>query len=77
MQVVIRMWDAEFVEEYLRHVVVVVLSRVDDDFLDLPSILLFDGAAQCCGFDDLRPGSDDGDDFHSVVCLRVIVHVLP
>ena len=64
MEVVVGVRDAQLVEEHLRHVVVVVLSRVDDDLLDAVRVVFSDGAAQCGCLDDLGPCPDDGDEFH-------------
>ena len=64
MEVVVGTRDMQFVEEDLRHVVVIVLSGVDDDFLDLVCIMVADGAAQCSSFDDLGTCPDDGEEFH-------------
>ena len=45
MQVVVRVRNAQFIEKDLRHVFVVVLSRVDNDFRDLACKTVFNGAA--------------------------------
>ena len=68
MQIIIGTWDLELVEKHLRHVVVVVLPRVDDDFLYLVFVMVPDGAAQCSGLDDLGTRPDDGDEFHGLSC---------
>ena len=71
MEVIIGARDAKFVEEDLRHIVVVVLPRVDDDFLYLVGVVCLDGATQSGGLDDLGSCPDDGDDFHGCFGLRV------
>ena len=64
MQVVVGTRYLQFVKEDLRHVVIVVLSRMDDYFLYFVSIVVADGTAKCGGFDDLGTRPDDGDKFH-------------
>lgn len=61
-EIVIGRGDLQLFEENAGHVVVVMLARVDEDFLDA-------GGAECSAddgsFDELRARSDDGDDFQA------------
>ena len=66
MKVVVGTRDLQLVEEDLRHVVVIVLPCVDDDFLYLVGVMFPDGATQRSGLDDLGSGPDDGDKFHGL-----------
>src|SRR5207249_10707282 len=59
-EVVIGRWDLEDLEEHTRHVFVVVLTRVNQDFL----VMLSDLAADGRGLNELRPRTDDARDFH-------------
>jgi hypothetical protein len=55
--------NIEFIEEYLGHVVVIVLACVDNYFLDELStleIVFPDGSGDYRSFDELRAGAYDG-----------------
>ena len=52
--------EREVVEEDLVQLIVVVLTRVDDHVLDVA----VEGGHDARQADDLRTGSDDGQDFH-------------
>ena len=60
-QVVIRLRNAQFVEEDLGHVRIVMLSRMEDPLLDLMGELIPHGAGDRGRLDDLRPRPDDGE----------------
>ena len=66
MKVVVGTRDLQLVEKDLRHVVVIVLPCVDDDFLYLVGVMVLDSATQRSGLDDLGSGPDDGDKFHGL-----------
>src|SRR5256885_10912410 len=59
-QVVVRPRNVEDLEEHVGHVLVVVLSRVDEDLL----MMLTDLAAHRRGLDELGSCADDARDFH-------------
>ena len=69
MQVVVGMRDAQLVEKHLRHVFVLVLTGVDDDFRNPVSKTILDGAAQCSGLNDLGACPYDGDYLHNSMIL--------
>lgn len=60
-EVIIR-GDVELIEEDIRHVGVKMLAGVDDDFPE--TLVSSDGTADGGGLDELRPGAEDGEDFH-------------
>ena len=53
----------ELLEEDVRHVSVEVLAGVDDDFFDVFARL--NHAADRRGFDELRAGAKDGEEFQN------------
>ena len=61
-QVRVRFWDAHFIEENLRHPVIVVLPGVEQE-------LVVTGFSQCFAdrrrFDELWTGTNDRKDFHA------------
>jgi hypothetical protein len=59
----VRLRDSEFAEEDGRHGVVVVLARMDEEFL----VGLSEFKTQRGSLDELRPGADDGHESHVVV----------
>ena len=71
-QVVIRLGEAELLEEHGGHPVIVMLPRVHEYLVEAVAQRL----TQRCGLDELRTGSDDGQEAHAgaacVKCLRSI-----
>ncbi len=66
IEAVARLAESELVEEDLRELRVVVLSGVDDDFVDST---LAQRHRKRCGLDELRTVPDDGEDLHDVATL--------
>ena len=60
-EVVFRLRYAQFVEEYLRHIGIVVLSRVQYMLRDTVGISVSDGTTDGSCLYYLRPGSYDGE----------------
>jgi hypothetical protein len=60
-QIVIGLRNAQFVEKDLRHIGIVVLPCMEDVFLYFVGIVIFDGATDGSGLDDLRTFSNDGE----------------
>ena len=73
MEVIVGTRYLQLIEEDLRHVVVVVLPRVYDDFLYAVRKMVFDGAAQCGSLDDLGPCPYDGDEFHGCLVFQKVI----
>ena len=65
-EVVVGCGNAQFLEKYFRHVGIVVLPRMHNNFGDLARKMLRNGAANGCCFDDLWSCPDNGYDFHGV-----------
>ena len=59
---VFRRGKTQLAEEYIRHVVVVVLAGVQQHLFN--SIAVGDGMRQSDRLDELRPRADNGEDFH-------------
>ena len=65
-EVEVGLGNAEFVEEDLRHVGIVMLSGVEDFFFNLGGENVFHRTADGCGLDDLGTCPDDGKYFHDM-----------
>lgn len=59
----VRARDVELLEEDVRHIGIEVLAGVDDYFLDFAASL--DGPADSRGFDELRAGTEDREEFQA------------
>src|SRR5258706_2800110 len=66
LQVVVGVRDFHFVAKDLRHIVIKVLAGVDDYFLNTG---FFKFARNRGGFDKLRAGAYNGEDFHFVFIM--------
>lgn len=70
-EVMIRAGDIELVEEDIRHVGIEMLAGVDDDLPDV--VVGTNGPTDRGGFDELRPGAKDGEDFHAQMAVMMRV----
>ena len=67
-EIVVRLWDIQFLEEDIRHVGVKVLAGVDDYFCEV--VMFGNGAGDWSSFDKLRSGADYCYNFHFLVHRR-------
>ena len=61
IQSVLRFRNIQFLKEHVGHVGVKMLARVDHHLVDTPSFANRTAHRSC--LDELRPGTDDGDNF--------------
>ena len=76
-QVVIRLRNAQFVEEDLGHVRIVMLPGMEDPFLDLVGKLFPHGAGDRGRLDDLRPRPDDGEQSLHPLGTGLVPDIIP
>ena len=62
-EVVVGSGDAHLIKKYLRHVLIIVLPGVQNDFPDAAGIIGPYRPRKRRSLDDLRPGPDDGEEF--------------
>jgi hypothetical protein len=68
IEMIIRSWDLEFLKKNIRHLRVIVLAGMDENF----SIVLPDFAGDGGTLDKLGPGTHDRDDLHPITFLYVL-----
>jgi hypothetical protein len=65
IEMIVRSWDQEFLKKNIRHLRVIVLAGMDEDF----SMVLPDLAGHGGTLDKLGPGTHDRDDLHPISFL--------
>jgi hypothetical protein len=58
-EVVVWLGNFQLIEEHVRHVRIVVLAGMYDNFLNIGAVF-FEGSRYDSGFNELRTGTDDG-----------------
>ncbi len=65
LQVDIRRWQVELIKKHLRHFQVVMLTGMQDEFLEAS---LAEGSVEGGSFDELGPCPEDGHNFQGLSC---------
>jgi hypothetical protein len=65
IEMIVRSWDMEFLKKNVRHLRVIVLPGMDENF----SMVLSNLAGDRGTFDKLGPGTNDRDDLHPISFL--------
>ena len=68
-----RLWDAQFIKENLRHVGVVVLTGMEYLLFDTVAVQVGHSTAHGCGFDNLGTCPYDGEYLHGVYLITASI----
>ena len=71
-EVVLWARNIELVEEDLRHVLIVVLTRMNQDFVDLFRVIIANDTRNGGGLNELRARPDNGDDLQATASATAL-----